>query len=243
MAHGFYETIADYYDLLFSLSESEKSFYSTFDIDKGTRVLDVGCGTGDLALYLAQRSEQVTGVDLDSKMIHLAKQKAGVFANPVFITADMNAIDALFSNRNFDYVFCMGNTLVHMDSLKELAAFFVKARKVLDSRGRFIFQILNYQRIITHSIQSLPAIENDKVVFRRMYSFIGEKNLNFHVSIQVKATEEVFEADTPLSAITYDDIERLGTETGFNVGKVYGDFGKSLFNSESTLLICELAKS
>jgi ubiquinone/menaquinone biosynthesis C-methylase UbiE len=41
-----------------------------------TRVLDVGCGTGFLALLLAQLGHKVTGIDLAPQMIELARQKA-----------------------------------------------------------------------------------------------------------------------------------------------------------------------
>lgn len=39
-------------------------------------VLDVGCGTGDHALYLAERGHDVVGVDLAPRAIELARTKA-----------------------------------------------------------------------------------------------------------------------------------------------------------------------
>lgn len=40
------------------------------------RVLDAGCGTGFLALLLAELGHSVTGIDLSPQMIELARQKA-----------------------------------------------------------------------------------------------------------------------------------------------------------------------
>lgn len=42
----------------------------------GGRVLEVGCGTGTNAVWLAQQGFQVTGLDFSSKAVELAKQRA-----------------------------------------------------------------------------------------------------------------------------------------------------------------------
>ena len=40
------------------------------------RILDLGCGTGELAKYLNGRGNSVIGLDLSEKMIRIAKMKA-----------------------------------------------------------------------------------------------------------------------------------------------------------------------
>lgn len=42
----------------------------------GGHVIDIGCGTGDLAIWLAERGRTVTGVDFLEKPLELARRKA-----------------------------------------------------------------------------------------------------------------------------------------------------------------------
>ena len=52
--------------------------------------LDVGCGTGDASIYLAQHGWQVTGVDFTPKALDKARAKAGAAGVPVdFVHADV----------------------------------------------------------------------------------------------------------------------------------------------------------
>lgn len=68
----------------------------------GKSVLDVGCGTGRLARFLARRGATVTGIDFSEKAIALARQTA-TSPNPayrvqsVFDLEDVAAYDLIFS--------------------------------------------------------------------------------------------------------------------------------------------------
>jgi 2-polyprenyl-3-methyl-5-hydroxy-6-metoxy-1,4-benzoquinol methylase len=43
----------------------------------GLKILDVGCGDGELAIELARRGSSVTGVDADPHMLAIAGERAG----------------------------------------------------------------------------------------------------------------------------------------------------------------------
>jgi demethylmenaquinone methyltransferase/2-methoxy-6-polyprenyl-1,4-benzoquinol methylase len=48
----------------------------TGHIDSGQRVLDLGCGTGALAIRAALRGARVTAIDVDPRMLELAAERA-----------------------------------------------------------------------------------------------------------------------------------------------------------------------
>lgn len=69
-------------------------------------VLDAGCGTGRVAIELAQRGLEVVGVDLDPAMLGAAREKAPELT---WIEADLSTLDL---GRTFDAVVLAGNVLL-----------------------------------------------------------------------------------------------------------------------------------
>ena len=73
-------------------------------ISKESNVLDVGCGTGRLALQLSSHCKSVTGIDLSSKNIILAKTNLnnGNYNNVEFIHSSASDLINMSENK-FDY--------------------------------------------------------------------------------------------------------------------------------------------
>jgi ubiquinone/menaquinone biosynthesis C-methylase UbiE len=67
------------------------------------RVLDVGCGTGAIALLFAEMGHQVTGIDLSERMLAKAREKASAQNLPAeFRTGDAEQLP--FDDGSFDVV-------------------------------------------------------------------------------------------------------------------------------------------
>ena len=84
----------------------EMDFYSALGIERGMRVLDVGCGSGPLSLRAAKEGAQVTGVDIATNLIEqgrAAAAKAGLKVD--FQEGDAEAL--AFEDASFDRVFSL----------------------------------------------------------------------------------------------------------------------------------------
>ena len=55
------------------------------------KILEVNCGTGEDAIWLAEQGFDVVATDLSEKMIGVAQNKSDM-ANPVFKTLDINEL-------------------------------------------------------------------------------------------------------------------------------------------------------
>lgn len=81
-----------------------KKLLTGLEFKPGTKALDVCCGTGDLAIAMANRLPQgrVTGVDFNAAMLEIAKKKTKTIPNLTLINGD--AMDLPLEDETFDIV-------------------------------------------------------------------------------------------------------------------------------------------
>lgn len=114
------------------VGKPQRAFIDVADQIRGA-VLDAGCGTGDIALFLAGRGNTVTGVDYLEEPIRRAKQKAverGLSAN--FLVKDATSLNE-WSER-FDNVVDSG--LFHVFSDEDRKKYVASLATVLKPGGR-----------------------------------------------------------------------------------------------------------
>src|SRR5215831_6663295 len=78
MSPALYDSfIADYYDEspLVRQRTQDVAFYRDVVREFGDPVLELGCGTGRIALALAAAGHRVTGLDISVRMLERCKQK------------------------------------------------------------------------------------------------------------------------------------------------------------------------
>ena len=109
-----FATIARRYDLINDLQSFglhrlwKRRVIRLAQIKNGDRALDLCCGTGDLALGLARRGAETTGLDFSEKMLAVAAKRnptpdpGSQTPNPIFIQGDAQQIP--FPDHSFDIV-------------------------------------------------------------------------------------------------------------------------------------------
>jgi SAM-dependent methyltransferase len=109
----------------------------------GSRVLELGIGSGRLALPLAARGFEVWGVDTSQAMIDLLREKEGGRDLRVEI-GDMAEIDLSSlpggADARFGLVFVAINTFFLLTTRAAQARCFQRVRELLEPEGRFVLE-------------------------------------------------------------------------------------------------------
>ncbi|EJO5348322.1 class I SAM-dependent methyltransferase [Clostridium butyricum] len=230
----FYNDIAKYYDNIFPVSKDTVEFIMNSIGSPPKSVLDVACGTGAYSIELDKNGYNLIAIDIDSKIIEYLSannRKSKV----KFWQADMLKLHEKFNDNMFDAIYCIGNSLVHLDNLNEIKNFFISVRKLLVRNGVFIFQIINYDKIISKDIKSLPTIVNKSIPlnFERLYRY--EKTTHKIVFKTILSVENKrIENEIYLTPLMCDEAIYLLKDVGFKEINVYGDFKKNSFDKDNS---------
>lgn len=127
------------------------------------KILEINCGTGEDAIWLAKQGYCITATDISSKMIEVASGKSKL-ANVRFLQADINKINTEFEPNSFDLIFSNFGGLNCL-SPDELASFLKNAASILTPTGKLALVIMPKN---TFWEQMYFAIKMDfKNIFRR----------------------------------------------------------------------------
>ncbi len=146
-----FDGIAPIYDLFFNYQvRSFRTILSRagtlITIPPRSSVLDIGCGTGALALCLHEMGYRVTGADASPRMIAMAR-KNNRGNGAAFVVGD--ALDSLpFRDKSFDLV--IASYVVHGLKKEQRARFYNEARRL--ARTQVIFQDYNGRRKVLSDV-------------------------------------------------------------------------------------------
>ena len=139
-----YHNLADSYDSL-TLDvdyDAVVGFYETILDREGVlprTAADLACGTGSVALRLAQKGLQVTAVDMSEEMLCVAAQKAECLDNrPVFIC---QKLQQLHLPRGVDLAVCALDSMDYIIAPEDCELAIAKVYKALNPGGIFIFDV------------------------------------------------------------------------------------------------------
>ncbi len=239
---AFYASIAPWYDLLFPFDEELGAFINqaldpgpagTVGVRAGKEAvsrhsfLDVGCGTGTVLSYLTDRFERVVGLDTDTSLLSLAAKKVlpGEGKKVDIIEGDMNLLRSYFPQEAFCFVSCLGNTLAHASGPDSLVGVLGSIRELLETGGVFVFQTINYDRILDNLERGLPTIERGEVSLTRLYSLPKQNGLiDFDTILTDAETETEIRNSVELYPARKNQLQEYLSAVGFKDVRFYGDF-------------------
>ena len=146
-----YEALARAYDQLITPQEREQWLrdvpqrLAEAGVTPPMRVLDLACGTGQLALCLAQAGYRVMGVDLSPQMLDQAAknaQRQGGFLP--LVQQDMRRLDL---HHEVEAVLCVCDGLNYMTTPEDLRQALGSVCRVLRPGGLFLFDVSTREKL------------------------------------------------------------------------------------------------
>ncbi|MCL1858072.1 MAG: class I SAM-dependent methyltransferase [Oscillospiraceae bacterium] len=139
--HNQFGIFAKYYDILnYNANYKKVADYieNVFEIykKKPGLVLDLACGTGNLAIELDNRGYDMTGLDLSNEMLSVAAAKNK--NNILWINQDMSSFE-LYGT--VDAIICCFDSLNYIQDEENIKKCFMSVYNYLNPGGLFIFDI------------------------------------------------------------------------------------------------------
>lgn len=207
-----FDNVASSYDLMNDLMSIgthrlwKKDLVNMIDPQKEDVILDVGGGTGDISIALAEKAKKVYCLDINEKMLAVGKEKAlnnGYVSSIEFICADaQNTPIATSSIDKYTTSFCIRNVadinLALNDSyrvLKKGGKFYclefskvnnellnklykIWSFKVIPNIGKYVAKDKDSYQYLVESIEKFPNQEDFKAMIENAgYKDVGYKNI------------------------------------------------------------------
>jgi SAM-dependent methyltransferase len=249
------EQEVQFYDVAVSDWANEIDFYRAMAIElkeHGGSVLEVGCGTGRVALQLAQEGISIVGMDLSPSMLNVARQKSQGLSNVRWMEGNMMAFD--FGER-FDLIIMPGHSFQFMLTPTDQAACLTCIRQHLTPFGKLVVHInhddLSWlgelvdshgtgfkltgeypQNSMKGSVRAWTAwsyeVATQTASAIDAWEFVGEDGV-------VRERKESM--PKRLHCIFPVEMEHLLARTGFEVEALYGDFSRHELQNTSPDMI------
>lgn len=230
-------TLAALYDSL-NPAGPDTDFYCQLP-QEPCRILDLGCGTGLLAVMLSALGHQLTGVDPAAAMLDIARRRMGG-ERVRWIDGD---IHTLGTEERFDLVLMTGHVFqVFLDDDQVLAVF-SSVRRHLEDGGRLAFESRNPLARAWEAWtpeQSLRTIEHPElgaVQTWHEFSDMRAGQVSFRTHTRFGAQRRTVISQSTLAFRDQAEIEGLLQGTGFNDILWLGGWDGQPFSAESREII------
>jgi SAM-dependent methyltransferase len=197
------------------------------DLAGDARVLELGIGTGRVALPLAGRGISITGVDLSSAMVDQLRAKPGGADIPVVI----GDFASTRLDGEFGLVFLVFNTIMNLTTQDEQVACFRSAAAHLTKGGYFVVEVN------VPDLQRLPAGErfrpfhvSDEHVGIDEYDVVAQGLVSHHI--------RPGRVETPIRSIPFRyvwpaELDLMARLAGMRLVDRWADWDRSTFDETS----------
>lgn len=239
------------YDVLAQMTAPDDvPLYRALAAAHGTPVLELGAGTGRIALALAREGVDVVGVELAPAMLAAAKMRAE--QEGLGLTLALGDLRSFDLDATFSLILLSYNTLNHLHTVDDLRRCFATVQKHMDEDSRFVVDTFQPSLAFLGGdpetprpiLRYLDPYSKDEVVLHEENHYDPATQLNrviWRYTVGGEADARVEELTMRLFFPA--ELDALLELSGFAIEDKWGDYDRRPFDGTSSkqIVVCRRA--
>ncbi len=205
-------------------------------------VLDLACGTGTLALALAQKGYEMLGADASEDMLSVARQKKGA-ENILFLNQPMEDFE-LYGT--VDAIVCALDSINYLTEPDALEKTFALCANYLNPNGILLFDVNSEYKFRQILAQETYTYETDDIFYVWENDFDEETCLcNLYLTFFEQTENNLYKRLDEVHTqrlYTDDFLEQSLKKAGFVITARYDGYSKNSPCAESERIVYEVKK-
>lgn len=250
-----YDKFARFYDLEYGHKENDIDFYLDVAEEIGGPVLEIGVGTGRIALPLVEEGIKVVGIDNSAEMIKIAQKNLEdvpkeFFQNLTLVQQDMKELDI---KQKFPLCIIPFRAFLHNLTQKDQLITLERIYQHLEPGGILAFDLFVPLYSVISNDEWLDEIEEDELAYENSGLTISThvKHNPVNQLMEIKNTYKTRTIDGQLetceASMTYRyvfryEMEALLTAAGFETLYVWGGFEQQPYDYVSGIMVFVVQK-
>ena len=231
-----YENFAYYYDSLMDQSFYDDYLHFILDHTQFQNVLELGCGTGELAIRLAKLNKKILATDISDDMLEIARMKAMFHeSNITFKKVDMCDFEV---DDAFDLVLCLCDSLNYILEKNDIFHVFTNVYHSLHDQGVFIFDVDSMYKMNVILKDYIEENDDPDFYFKWQVKNIADGFVRHTVIINDKTENEHVIEEHLQKTWDIDEYQKLLKKSGFHHIEIYSDFHEYEDQCERVIFIC-----
>ena len=199
----------------------------------GARILDLACGKGRFAIYLAKKGFDVTGLDLSEESIREARNYE--VPNLSFYRHDMRLP---FRVNYYDYLFSFFTSFGYFSSERDDFNTLRSVHSGLRRGGTFVLDYFNRFYVEDHLLGEETRTVDGIIFYLSKWVEGGQ----IRKRIRFEDGGRHFEFEERVRLFSLADFERLLKQAGLGISTVFGDYRLQAFDPGSSPRLIIIAK-